>query len=162
VDKIQSIALSSGTIEDPEYYERGSNCNIIYVFTSYVNMFTLIISTTVVSIHIFPLFIWELGSRNSAVGIATGYVLDDRGIGVRVPVGSRILSSPRRPDRLWCPPTLLSNEYLRFFPRGKAASAWSWPPTSNQCRSQENLDLYIHSPIRLHCVAITFSALTAL
>jgi hypothetical protein len=30
---------------------------------------------------------------NTAVGIATGYGLDDRGIGVRVPVGSRIFSS---------------------------------------------------------------------
>jgi hypothetical protein len=27
----------------------------------------------------------------------TGYVLDDRGVGVRVPVGSRIFSSPHRP-----------------------------------------------------------------
>jgi hypothetical protein len=32
-------------------------------------------------------------SRDSAVGIATGYGLDDRGVGVRIPVGSRILSS---------------------------------------------------------------------
>jgi hypothetical protein len=32
-------------------------------------------------------------SRNSVVGIATGYGLDDRGVGVRVPVGSRILFS---------------------------------------------------------------------
>jgi hypothetical protein len=31
------------------------------------------------------------GSWGSAVGIATGYGLDDRGVGVRVPVGSRIL-----------------------------------------------------------------------
>jgi hypothetical protein len=40
-------------------------------------------------------------TRDSVVGIANGYGLDDRGIGVRVPVGSRIFSSPRRPDRLW-------------------------------------------------------------
>jgi hypothetical protein len=39
-------------------------------------------------------------SRDSAVGIAIGYGLDDGGVGVRVPVGSRIFSSPRRPDRL--------------------------------------------------------------
>jgi hypothetical protein len=48
------------------------------------------------------------GSRDSAVGIATGYGLDDRGVGIRVPVGSRIFSSPRCPDRLWGPPSLLS------------------------------------------------------
>jgi hypothetical protein len=43
-------------------------------------------------------------SRYRAVGIATGYRLDDLEVGVRVPVGSRIFSSPRRPDRLWGPP----------------------------------------------------------
>jgi hypothetical protein len=30
---------------------------------------------------------------------------------VRVPVGSRIFTSPCRPDRLWGPPNLLSNGY---------------------------------------------------
>jgi hypothetical protein len=29
-------------------------------------------------------------SRDSAIGIATGFRVDDRGFGVRVPVGSRI------------------------------------------------------------------------
>jgi hypothetical protein len=43
-------------------------------------------------------------SRDSAVGVAAGYTLDDRGVGVRVPVGARFFSSPRRPDRLWGPP----------------------------------------------------------
>jgi hypothetical protein len=41
------------------------------------------------------------GSQDSAFGIATGYGLGDREVGVRVPVGSRIFSSVRRPDRLW-------------------------------------------------------------
>jgi hypothetical protein len=40
-----------------------------------------------------------------------GYGLDDRGVGLRVPEGSRIFSSPSRPDRLWDPPNLLSNGY---------------------------------------------------
>jgi hypothetical protein len=57
-------------------------------------------------------------SRDSVVGIATGYGLDDRGLGVRVPVWSRIFSSPRRPDRLWSPPSLLFNGYRGLFPRG--------------------------------------------
>jgi hypothetical protein len=39
--------------------------------------------------------------RDSIVGITTGYGLDDRRVGIRVPVGSRIFSSPRRPDWLW-------------------------------------------------------------
>jgi hypothetical protein len=59
-----------------------------------------------------------LWSLDSSVGIATGYGPDDRGIGVRVPVGSRIFSSARRPDRLCGPPNLLSNGYRRLFPRG--------------------------------------------
>jgi hypothetical protein len=41
----------------------------------------------------------------SAVGIATGYGLDDREVGVRVPVESRIFSFPRHPDRPALGPT---------------------------------------------------------
>jgi hypothetical protein len=54
-------------------------------------------------------------SRDTTVGIATDYGLDDRGIGVRVSVGSRIFSSPQHPDRLWGPPNLLSNGYRWLF-----------------------------------------------
>jgi hypothetical protein len=35
---------------------------------------------------------------------ATGYGLDDRWVGVRVPVRSTIFSSPRHPGWLWGPP----------------------------------------------------------
>jgi hypothetical protein len=42
-------------------------------------------------------------SNYSLVGIATGYVLDDRGVGVRVTMGSRVFSPLRRLDRMWGP-----------------------------------------------------------
>jgi hypothetical protein len=62
-------------------------------------------------------------SRDSVIGKATSYGLDDQEIGVRVPVGSRIFSSPRRLDRLWGPPNLLPMGTMRSFLRGKAAGA---------------------------------------
>jgi hypothetical protein len=59
----------------------------------------------------------------SVVGIATGYYLDDRGVGVRDPIALRIFSCPRRPDRLWSPPSLISNEHHGLFQGGKSAGA---------------------------------------
>jgi hypothetical protein len=38
--------------------------------------------------------------------------------------------------------------------RSKEAGAWIWPLTSNYCQGQENVDLYIHSPTRLHGVVL--------
>jgi hypothetical protein len=57
-------------------------------------------------------------SRDSVVSIATGFGLDDRVFGIRVPVRSRIFSSPRRPDLLWGSPSFLFNGYRGLFPRG--------------------------------------------
>jgi hypothetical protein len=55
------------------------------------------------TIFCFMFIIIIVGSRDSAVGIATGYGLEDRGVGVRVPVGAKIFSFPCRPDRSWGP-----------------------------------------------------------
>jgi hypothetical protein len=48
-------------------------------------------------------------------GAGTGDWLEDRGVRVRVPVGSRIFSFPRRPYRLWGPSSFLPNGYLGLF-----------------------------------------------
>jgi hypothetical protein len=61
-------------------------------------------------------------SRDRDVVIATGYGLDDRGVGFLVTVWSRIFTSPCRPDHFWGPSSLLSSVYGVFFPGGKAAS----------------------------------------
>jgi hypothetical protein len=55
--------------------------------------------------------LYQKRNWDSVVGIATGYRLDDQGIGVQVLVGSIIFSSPHRPDRLWGLPNLLPNGY---------------------------------------------------
>jgi hypothetical protein len=76
-------------------------------------------------------------SWDSVVGTATGYGLNDSGVGVRVPVGSRNFSSPRRPDRLWGPtqppiqwvPGALSPGFKR-----PGREAYHSPPTSAEIR----------------------------
>jgi hypothetical protein len=45
----------------------------------------------------FSFIFFPHGSRGSLVGIATDYGLGDRGVGIRVPVGSRIFSTSSRP-----------------------------------------------------------------
>jgi hypothetical protein len=68
------------------------------------------------NIRIITSAVWR--SRDSSVGIATGYELDDWGVGVLVPVQSRIFSSSDRLDRLWGPPNLLSSRYWGLNGRG--------------------------------------------
>ena len=50
-----------------------------------------------------------------------------------------------RPDRPWGPPSPLYNGY-RFFPGGKAAGAWRWPPTPSSVEVNERVELYLYSP----------------
>jgi hypothetical protein len=56
------------------------------------------------------------GTRGSVVGMATDYGSGNLGVGVRVPVASRIVTSPYRVRRLWGLPRILSNGYRVSFP----------------------------------------------
>jgi hypothetical protein len=62
-----------------------------------------------------------LRSRDGVVGIATGYGLDDREVGV--PVGSRIFSSPFHPDRSGVHPASYPVDTADSLPGGKSAGA---------------------------------------
>jgi hypothetical protein len=81
--------------------------------------------------------------RDRVVSIATDYRLDDRGVGVRVLAESRTF--PRRPDRLWGPPNLLSNGRRGFFPgvRGPGREADQSPPASTKIK---RMWIYISTP----------------
>jgi hypothetical protein len=90
------------------------------------------------------------GSRDSSAGIATGYGLDDRGVGVRVPVGSRIFSSPCRPDRLWGPHSLLSNGYGGHFPRvysGRGVKLTTYLQLVPRSRKYLSIHPFPHAPV---------------
>jgi hypothetical protein len=73
------------------------------------------------------------GSRDSVVGIANGYGLEDRGVRVRVPVGSRIFQTgfEAYPASYAMGTVALSPGIKR--PRREADH-------TNQCRGQENVD----------------------
>jgi hypothetical protein len=62
-------------------------------------------------------------SRESAVRIVIGYRLEGRGVGVRVPIGARFLSHPRRPNGPGAHPASYPMGTGGYFPRGKAAEA---------------------------------------
>jgi hypothetical protein len=87
----------------------------------------------------------KLRSRVSEVCKATGYGLDNRGFGVRVPVGSRIFSS-RRLDRFWGPPNLISLT-LPYFDNGNIMTCipiarqrlYKHIPTTNTLNSRTSI-----------------------
>jgi hypothetical protein len=83
-------------------------------------------------------------SQDSAVGIATGYGLDGRGVRVSHIVHT---GSGAHPASY---PMGTGGSFLS----GKAAGAWGWSLTSNYRQGQEYMDLYIHSPIHLHGVVL--------
>jgi hypothetical protein len=103
--------------------------------------------------HHFYKYVLLFGSRESVVGIATGYGLGHRGVGVRVPVGARIFSSPLCPDQPWGPPNLLSNGYWGLFPREwnsrgvKLTTHFQLVPRSRKYGSIHPLPIRIHGVV---------------
>jgi hypothetical protein len=69
-------------------------------------------------------YCYYLRSRDSCyVGLATGLLAGGRRSLSSSPSGSRIVTSPCRPNRLWRPPNLLYNGYRGSFLEGKAVGA---------------------------------------
>jgi hypothetical protein len=95
------------TINNRRQFSRCSSRGLILGPSEYIRIFT--ISAARFSSILKYVFINFTRSRDSVVGIATSYGLDGRGVGVRVPVGSKMFFSLNGADRLWCPPKLLSN-----------------------------------------------------
>jgi hypothetical protein len=85
-------------------------------------------------------------SRGSSVSTVSDHGMDERGL---IPDKRRwFFLSPLRPDRLWRPPSLLSNGYRGGpFPGGKAwpgRDADHSPPSSTEVKNE--LELYLLSP----------------
>jgi hypothetical protein len=87
------------------------------------------------------------------VAQTSGHGLHDGRVGVRVPVGSRIFTSPCRPDRLLGLPSLLCKGTGDFFPRMKryGREADHLSPTSAEVKTMR---IYTSTPIRLHGVVL--------
>jgi hypothetical protein len=91
-------------------------------------------------------------SRDSAVGMATGWTAERSEFESRE--GQDVSSLHVVQTGSGAHPASYPMGIGGSFPGGKAVRAWSWPLNSNYCRGQEYVNLYIHSPIRLHGVVL--------
>jgi hypothetical protein len=94
-------------------------------------------------------------SRDTSVGIALGYGLDDQGSRVRFPAGagnfsitaSRTALGPTQPPIQWVP------EALSLGAKRPRREADHSPPSSAVVKVC--VELYLHSPIRLHGLVLS-------
>ena len=107
----------------------------VRVVPKYLNCFIL-------SQDLLPIFRLRLVGRDSTAGIATRYGLDGPGIECRW--GSRFF--PTRPDRPWCPPSLLHNGYQVSLPRLKRQERGVDHPLSPRDKVKEGVELHLYSP----------------
>jgi hypothetical protein len=107
-------------------------------------------------------FVIKIKSRDSSVGIALGYGLDDRGFGVRFLAGAGNFS-------LNHPAQSGSGDHPASYPIGTRGSFLDVkrpgretdhsPPSSAEAK--ECVELYLHSPICYHGVVLNFNVVTA-
>jgi hypothetical protein len=88
-------------------------------------------------------------SRDNSVGVATGYGLDGPG---SIPSRVKIYFSPQHPDRLWDPPSLLSNGYGGLLSRRYSGQDMNLTTHFHVVPRSRMVEIYLHSLIRLHGV----------
>jgi hypothetical protein len=100
---------------------------------------------------------YQFKSRDSLVGIALGYGLEDRGSRVRVPAGAGNFSLHHPVQNgSGAHPASYPLGTRGSFPRGKAVGAWSWPLTSNLMPRSKNEWTYTSTPpVCLHGMVLS-------
>jgi hypothetical protein len=144
-------------------YWLASSCVVAQVETQPYSNWS---SAKVTELHVFQLSLvsclswWQWGIRiargaetaQSAQRLATGWTLEgsefESHLGQNFSLLDIVLTSS------WAHPDSCPMGTGVFFSRGKAARTWSWPLTTNVCRAQKYMELYIHSPIRLHDILL--------
>jgi hypothetical protein len=124
-----------GLFIDPEYGGDMLLRNVGWLSTDYAVLYPKRYNSSgILPFYVYVYKVWnsmKCMSRESAVGIATGYGLDGGGVGVRVPLGARF--SPLHVAQTDCGahPASYPIHTGGSFPGGKAAGALSWPLASN-------------------------------
>jgi hypothetical protein len=134
------VFLSSGVFLPLNWLHIPHYCNYIFSFT------LLFLQTD------FNLLLNEYLSRDSSVGIAMGYGLDDRG---SIPGRSKFFCTPQHPDRLGARlasyPTATVSLYLGVNRPGREADHLTYLHLVPKSRMME---LYVNSTICLHDIVL--------